>query len=548
MIRLLLFLVLGAAAMPAAAQMTVTTNMTPAQLVQNVLTGAGVTVSNITYNGAPMPATPQDGSGSFTAAAGSFGISQGLILTSGLASSIPGIEMGINSDMLGTGGDPDLLSIISQANPGGSSNDKAVLEFDFIPSGDSVRFNYVFASEEYPDFNCSPAYNDVFGFFISGPGITGPYSNNAMNIALVPGTTLPVSIANIHGSDGFACPAANAQYYVSNTNGTTVIFGGYTTVLTAEAAVTCGATYHIKLAICDAGDTGYDSAVFLQAGSFQSTSLPTVTAATLSGDATAAEGCDGGRYTVHRPQGQSADSAYTFDFFFTGTATAGTDFTSIAGPVSIPPGQSSVDLPIQVFDDGITEGVETAIMNIFLVNACGDTVTASAMLALIDYTPMEIQTETALLLTCDQDSIPLNATVTGGFGQVTLAWGDTLNSNTVYVPGMENGTYTVVASDECPKQVMVDVVVDAGCEVIIPNVITPNGDGMNDRFVVEGIKGRENRVRIWDRWGKEVLNVGNYQNTFNATGLSDGVYFYVIDVMEKTYTGHLQVLANGRKP
>lgn len=532
-------IILTALAMaPAVAQLNVNTSMTPAQLVQNVLVGGGVVVSNVTYNGAVMT-TPQDGSGSFTNGnSTNLGLNAGLILSSGLATSIPGPASNFGSDQLGTGSDPDLLAITT---PGNDINDKAVLEFDFIPNGDSLKFSYVFGSEEYPNFNCSATFNDVFGFFLSGPGISGPFTNNAVNIALVPGTNLPVSIANIHGSGG-SCGPANEQYYVNNENGTTIALNGFTVVLRAEAAVQCGATYHIKLAIGDAGDESYNSAVFLQAGSFQSNILPTLSASTLFGDGTAAEGCQGGHYTIYRPAG--TDSTVAIPYYFTGTATPGTDFTVPASPAVIPAGQDSVVLSFEAIEDGIAEGMESAILNVFVINACGDTLVNSVVLAIVDYPPMHINTQATVLLQCDQDSIPLYANVSGGFGQVTMLWGDTLQTGHVFVPGMENGTYTITATDECPRTVTQTITVDAGCKIIIPNVITPNGDGQNDKFVVEGIKGRENRVQIWDRWGKEVLNTVNYQNNFSANDLHDGVYFYAIRVKEQDYTGHLQVLGS----
>ncbi len=532
-------IILTALAMaPAVAQLNVNTSMTPAQLVQNVLVGGGVVVSNVTYNGAVMT-TPQDGSGSFTNGnSTNLGLNAGLILSSGLATSIPGPASNFGSDQLGTGSDPDLLAITT---PGNDINDKAVLEFDFIPNGDSLKFSYVFGSEEYPNFNCSATFNDVFGFFLSGPGISGPFTNNAVNIALVPGTNLPVSIANIHGSGG-SCGPANEQYYVNNENGTTIALNGFTVVLRAEAAVQCGATYHIKLAIGDAGDESYNSAVFLQAGSFQSNILPTLSASTLFGDGTAAEGCQGGHYTIYRPAG--TDSTVAIPYYFTGTATPGTDFTVPASPAVIPAGQDSVVLSFEAIEDGIAEGMESAILNVFVINACGDTLVNSVVLAIVDYPPMHINTQATVLLQCDQDSIPLYANVSGGFGQVTILWGDTLQTGHVFVPGMENGTYTITATDECPRTVTQTITVDAGCKIIIPNVITPNGDGQNDKFVVEGIKGRENRVQIWDRWGKEVLNTVNYQNNFSANDLHDGVYFYAIRVKEQDYTGHLQVLGS----
>ncbi|MBS1936324.1 MAG: choice-of-anchor L domain-containing protein [Bacteroidetes bacterium] len=539
MTRNIAFAIAIATAAPAMAQLNVSVAMNPQQLVENVLLGGGVTATNVTYNGAVVTA-PQAGSGSFTNGnTTNLGLDAGIILSSGLASNIPGPASYFGSDVLGTGSDPDLVAITT---PGNTIQDKSVLEFDFVPNGDSLKFSYVFGSEEYPSFNCSANFNDVFGFFLSGPGINGPYTNNAINIALVPGTTLPVSIANIHGADGFGCPAANAQYYVNNANGTTISLNGFTTVLRAEAAVTCGQTYHIKLAIGDAGDEAYNSAVFLQAGSFASNVLPPVTAATFYGDATTAEGCMGGHFTIFRPPG--TDSTYTIGYFMTGTATPGVDYTMPPSPAVIPAGQDSVLIPFAAIADDQAEGIETAIMNVFLVNQCGDTLVHSAMIAIIDYQPMEIHTETSFLLQCDHDSIPLSATVSGGFGPVSLAWGDTLHTGQVYVPGMANGTYTITARDACPREVVATIAVDAGCQVIIPNVITPNGDGLNDKFVVKGIEGRDNHVQLWDRWGKEVLNTSNYQNNFNAKGLHDGVYFYMIRVLEKEYHGNLQILGS----
>lgn len=536
--RKLSFFIAATALVPAWAQLNVNSAMTPQDLVQNVLVGGGVSISNVTFNGASVT-TAQPGTGSFTnGSSTNLGLDAGLILSSGLVTSIPGPATAFGSDPLGTGSDPDLLAITS---PGNTIEDISIIEFDFVPTGDSLQFNYVFGSEEYPTFNCSQSFNDVFGFFLSGPGISGPYTNNAVNIALVPGTTLPVSIANIHGPGG-SCGPANAEFYVDNENGSTISLNGFTTVLRAEAAVVCGETYHIKLAIGDAGDASYNSAVFLQAGSFQSNILPTLSASTLYGDGTAAEGCLGGNFTIYRPPG--IDSTYTVDFFFTGTATPGVDYNHIPSPAVIPAGQDSVVLSFQAFDDGITEGVETAIMNVFLINSCGDTITNSVVLAIVDYPEMEIHSPTPLLLQCDQDSIPLFASVSGGFGQVSMTWGSSVQSDHIYVPGMENGSYVVTVEDECPKTVSLTIAVDAGCMVIIPNVITPNGDGQNDQFVVEGIKGRDNHVRIWDRWGMEVLNATNYQNNFSARGLHDGVYFYVIRVLEKEYTGHLQIMGS----
>ena len=123
----------------------------------------------------------------------------------------------------------------------------------------------MFASDEYNQF-ANTGYNDVFAFYLTPPG------GSPTNIALVPGTTDPVSINNVNLEN-------NPQYYIDNDISTAAHLNtemnGLTTVLTATASIVPGETYHIKLAICDVGDPYYDSNVFIKAGSF--TAPPTVT-------------------------------------------------------------------------------------------------------------------------------------------------------------------------------------------------------------------------------------------------------------------------------
>lgn len=294
------------------AQLNVSTGLTPTQYAQQ-LVGPGVTISNVTYAGsnggssntghAGTSLTDQGYQynvpiyqiGSFTGGGGTnLGISDGLILSSGEVRDAGKPAQFFSNSYLNNFGvtpDADLKKISGNKDP----YDKSVLEFDFIPTGPHIKFQYVFASEEYPNW-VGQSYNDAFGFFLSGPGISGTYSNNAINIALIPNTSTPVSINNINNGSGDCQPmeamfgggmtggnspgtgpCQNCQYYVNNCGGQTICFGGFTTVMTAEADVQCGQTYHIKLAVSDIGDNNWDAAIFLIKNSLTSDTIGVTT-------------------------------------------------------------------------------------------------------------------------------------------------------------------------------------------------------------------------------------------------------------------------------
>ena len=170
--------------------------------------------------------------------------------------------MGDASTATYSGGDPD-LDILA----GVATEDKSVLEFDLIPLTDVISFRYVFASEEFDEY-CNQ-YNDSFGFFISGPGIPpGPFSNSAQNIALLPATTMTVTINNICATDN---GVPNGFYsWWNGDDGTFYTYDRFTYVYTASITVQCGQTYHLKMAIGDAVDRVVDSGIFLEENSLTS--------------------------------------------------------------------------------------------------------------------------------------------------------------------------------------------------------------------------------------------------------------------------------------
>jgi gliding motility-associated-like protein len=244
------------------AQLTVNSAPTVTQLVQNILLGPGVSASNFIFTGT------NSARGSFNCAgACNVGIGNGVLITSGGVTNAIGPN---NSTGSGTDNPSGPDSDLNGLHPTGTNpQDAAVIEFDFTVATDSVRFRYVWASEEYHDY-VNTACNDFFGFFINGPGIVGK-----KNIALVPGTTIPISINNVNngsapGGTSPSGPCTNCAYFRDNTGGTSIQYDGMTTVLTAATQVCPCETYHIKLAVQDFCDGAFDSGVFLEGNSFQS--------------------------------------------------------------------------------------------------------------------------------------------------------------------------------------------------------------------------------------------------------------------------------------
>lgn len=316
-----------------------TAPFTPQNLISNVFLGDGVEVTNIQYNGDPVAV------GYFTGGTQSVGIERGILLTSGRANNaINNGNFFASSGNIGGNFEPSLAGIASN-----SLHDVAVYTITFIPNADTLRFRYCFGSEEYPEYACSP-FNDVFGFFIQGPGY--PVFTN---IALIPGTALPVAINNVHPGNSIYsnCFPFNVQYY-NNNNGfnTQPVYDGYTDVFTAMAVVTPCQSYTIKLAIADVFDNVYDSGVFLEAKSFGTGSLR-VTAATPSADGTLAEGCASGTITFTLPEPRAQN--FPIDFTVFGTATPGADYLPIPGTLTIPAGQTSITIPVTAFEDNLTE-------------------------------------------------------------------------------------------------------------------------------------------------------------------------------------------------
>uniref|UniRef100_UPI0019D1A22F choice-of-anchor L domain-containing protein n=1 Tax=Flavobacterium ustbae TaxID=2488790 RepID=UPI0019D1A22F len=262
-------------------------NYTANELVRNILTSGCLSISNVrfgyyrrnnnntwTWNNHSWSSTAGNRQlGYYSKATSTFPIEEGILISTGRISSAMGPNTYTNrsDEMIYEASDPDLTSI-----SGKTMHDAAILEFDFIPDGNLVEFQFVFASEEYLEY-VHTDFNDAFGFFLSGFGITGTYTNNAINLAKLPNGDA-VTVNNIHSSgtnvDNVSFPNHNVAYYVNNPAGSTKMeYDGSTVVLTATYAVTPGKNYKIKMAIADASDQKWDAGVFLKAKSFATNTL-----------------------------------------------------------------------------------------------------------------------------------------------------------------------------------------------------------------------------------------------------------------------------------
>ncbi len=361
------------------AQVNVTGGYTASQMAAK-LAGPGVTVFGATLM------CPSDASGEFVVVSSTLGMDSGIVLTCGTAVTTataigvniingdtagarPGNFASTDNTTTGTGGVGDTeLSVLA----GQATFDACVLEFNFKPAGDTIRFKYVFGSEEYSGYTCS-TFNDVFGFFITG----GAYSTST-NIANVPGTSIPVCINSVNCGASAGWPLSNCTslgsgspfcaYYVANNTGTTITYDGFTVPLYAIARVNPCDTYHLKLGIADAADHIWDSGVFLEAGSLTSNSTVGVRAVGVTGGSPdCVRGCLPATFVF--TTGVTHDTPIVARFIIGGTAVNGYDYGTIADSIILPAYASSTSVTINPLSVAAA-GTKTVIVSIMIPDPC----------------------------------------------------------------------------------------------------------------------------------------------------------------------------------
>ncbi len=442
--------------------------MTPEQLVRNVLVTGCLQTSNIKYGyykkntgntwtwvdhvWSTIPGDRQ--MGYFEKGTSNFPIDKGLILATGKISSAMGPNtVGNKSDkMVSAANDPDLSKITAK-----TMYDASTLEFDFVPAGNTLEFKYIFTSEEYIEY-CETEFNDAFGFFLSGPGISGTFSNNAVNLATIPGN-IPVSINTIHPAgtniNNVVFPAENESYYMSNPSGSlTMQYDGGTVTLTATYNVTACSTYHIKLSVADASDQQWDGAVFLQAKSFNS---EPVTITSINPDYGATdfsnifEGCKPMHLTFERGTTELSEPLL-IQLQYSGTAVNGIDVLTSSGEplpseITIPIGQTKVTLDYYAVADGVSEGSETFEIQTLQSCPCDPNAVYILKEIRINETPVSVTAQANNIL-CNGTSagvITVGASIGSGNYLYSLNGGTWQNSN--LFSGLSQGTYNVSVKD-----------------------------------------------------------------------------------------------------
>ncbi len=329
---------------------------------------------------------PQSAYGTFQSTDNSLGLRRGLLLTSGdlnwaVGPNNDGGGGNLNTDN-GAPGDPDLDYLSVAFGDGTESNDACIIELDVTAFTNEITFEYIFGSEEYPEF--VEDFNDIFAFLISGPGIAGdPNIGNQQNIAVLPdGSNTIVEINNVNN-------VTNWQYYRNNINGAATQYDGLTSdllgvkkSLTARASVIPCSTYHLKIAIADRLDFRYDSGVFL---SEIRGGTPRLTAQFNSGIDYLIENCTNTPDNVVVQLSNVLDETATYRVQVGGTAIRGVDYTlNLPDTVTFLPGQTQLSFPIFPLNDNLTEGIETIIIALTNDFGCGEVVYTTLTIELHD--------------------------------------------------------------------------------------------------------------------------------------------------------------------
>ena len=458
-----------------------------------------------------------NGIGYFEANGSDWPFEDGLIMTTGDVLNAVGPETGVLSDGdFAWPGDTDLENNITGLNVG-DTNNASIIEFDFIPISNNISFDFIFAAEEYGTYQCT--FTDAFAFLLTDS------SGNTTNLAIVPGTNDPISVLTVRdGQYNSSCESVNEEWFGDyygegglppNTSPTNFI--GYTEVMTAQSDVTPYELYSIKLVVADDGDTLFDSAVFIDGGSFDIGQLD------LGEDILVSSGnalCEGEEIILNA--GTLPENSY-IEWFMDGILIEGsndvnlavseTAFYSATITVNNTDCTYSDDIIVEFFENPIIIPEETNIIK------CANT----------DYT-LEVNIENinqlnSLTYIWSLDGVDLQS----GENNTYMLSGDQEQSGEFTVTVYDNITY-------CWSSISINVEFyeNSYC-VDLPQGLSPNGDGFNDCLILDHLEDTEDieKIEVYNRYGTKIYELNEYVDQWcghdqDGEIVPVGTYFYII--------------------
>ena len=511
------------------AQLTLDFDLTPEQMAQN-LVGEGVEIFNVQV-------TAVDSSYAYYTSQGTeIGTSSGILLTTGNAINAlgPNNDTGLPQDTNPDGtltcteadnmapGDP----LLSTANGGIITRDATKFQFDVVPQGDSLRFAFTFGSEEYLEWVGSP-FNDVFGFFISGPNV-----GSQVNIALVPGTNDAVAVNTVN-------LATNPDFFYDNQNplGNGVQYDGLTVGLEAVVGdlIPCE-VYTLELIIADGTDRCYDSAVFIS----QIESNPiTVLTSTAGGTDFMVEGCNDGIVTFESSFVPTSD--LEVNFTIGGSAEFGVDYTTDPDlspfydavndlyTVTIPSGETTFQFEVMPLDDGLGEGSEEVTISLVDQLCDGLDFQSSVNFVIEEELPLSLTPTEATI--CNGQCVRLEAnTITDGDAAFTWSPLTDLSDPTILDPEVcpsVTTTYTITNTlSDCVATASATITVAEPEIIFDADEVTCQG-GNNGALSVTVNEATEPITYIWEFNGTPFGG-----DTPNLSDLEAGEYCVTIEDAE----------------
>jgi gliding motility-associated-like protein len=240
----------------------------------------------------------------------------------------------------------------------------------------------------------------------------------------------------------------------------------------------------------------------------------------------------------------TADEELEVQISLGGTAENGLDYAFLPDSLILGVGVFTDTIGFTPLYDGITEGMESVIFNIVIENPCENTFdTTSTTVNIIDYIPMTISGIDSLNV-CSGfgESAEIFCNVQNGVGPFSFVWtpnnGYPSNDTITVLPSHLEpnlNLFSVTVTDQCEKEISLQgIAIYDQCPLTVPNVITFNGDGVNDQLIIENLEDFDAvQLQIFNRWGNLIYTNENYQNNWagedlNGKAISEGVYFYVV--------------------